>query len=166
MTDTDSLLYKIETDDFYQDMFEMKDHFDLSEYDKSNPIYNDTNKKVIGKFKDEVSNSVIDAFVAVRPKCYAFKTKDNEVVKKLKGVSKPVVKKDVQFEDYKKCVLNNKPKSVEVNSIRTSQLTNYSTLQKKKALDNNDDKRYFRPETNKLKSYAWGHKDIPNEKQL
>lgn len=153
MTDTDSLLYKIEIDDFYQEMVGMKKHFDMSEYDESNPIYDPTNKKVIGCFKDEVSTSVIGEFVGVRPKCYAISTDDNKVVKKLKGISKCVVKKNIQLEDYKNCVLNNKTKIVDVNAIRTSKLTNYSIVQKKKALDNNDDKRVW----NGTKSLAYGH---------
>jgi hypothetical protein len=38
MTDTDSLVYRIHTEDFYKDMYEMKMHFDMSEYSKQNPI--------------------------------------------------------------------------------------------------------------------------------
>lgn len=158
MTDTDSLLYKIETDDFYKDMVGIKEHFDMSEYDVSNPIYDTTNKKVIGKFKDEVSNSVIDEFVGVRSKCYAFSTDDSKVVKKLKGISKCVVKENIHLEDYRNCVLKNETKTVEVNAIRTSNLTNYSIVQKKKALDNKDDKRVW----SGTKSYAYGHYKLLN----
>jgi hypothetical protein len=45
MTDTDPLVYCIHTEDFYKDMYEMKIHFDMSEYSKQNPIYDETNKK-------------------------------------------------------------------------------------------------------------------------
>ncbi len=34
MTDTDSLVYCINTDDFYRDMYEMREYFDMSEYTK------------------------------------------------------------------------------------------------------------------------------------
>ncbi len=51
MTDTDSLVYEIRTEDFYKDMYEMKQHFDMSEYSKSNPIYDETNKKQLGNLK-------------------------------------------------------------------------------------------------------------------
>ena len=39
MTDTDSLLYEIKTEDVYKDLYENKEYFDMSEYDKNNPIY-------------------------------------------------------------------------------------------------------------------------------
>ena len=78
MTDTDSLVYEIETEDFYQDMKEMKEHFDLSEFDKDSFMYDGTNKKVIGKYKDEYSTTYIKEFVGVRPKCYALNTAKDE----------------------------------------------------------------------------------------
>ena len=92
MTDTDSLVYEIRTEDFYKDMYEMKQHFDMSEYSKSNPIYDETNKKVIGKFKDETGDKVIKTFVGVRSKVYAIETETPitlklEESKKLKGIS-------------------------------------------------------------------------------
>ena len=127
-------------------MYEMKEHFDMSEYGKNNPIYDVTNKKVIGKFKDETGDKVITEFVGVRPKCYSFLTNDNVESKKLKGVTKCVVKNNITFEQYKKCVfdeLSDDDKYVNVNSIRTKDFSNYSLVQKKKALDNNDDKRHW-----------------------
>ena len=161
MTDTDSLVYKVETEDFYKDMYYMKEHFDMSEYDKCNPIYDCSNKKVVGKFKDETPLSTITEFVGVRSKCYAFKKDDNDVSKKLKGITKSVVKKKIDIEDYKKCVLEDFELKENVNSIRTKGLTNYCLCQKKVALSNKDDKRYFRPETDMIKSYAYGHYLIP-----
>ena len=56
-TDTDSLLYLIHTDDFYQDIsHDFKRKFDTSDYPERHPsgIRAGVNKKVIGKFKDEV----------------------------------------------------------------------------------------------------------------
>ena len=51
MTDTDSLVILVHTEDFYKDMYEMREYFDLSEYSKSNPIYDETNKKAIGIYE-------------------------------------------------------------------------------------------------------------------
>ena len=59
---------------------------------KESGLYDGENKKVIGKFKDESPDEVIESFVGIRSKCYTFKTKNN-VVKKAKGVDKVVVKK-------------------------------------------------------------------------
>ena len=55
-TDTDSLIYEIETKDFYNDIkLDVKTHFDTSNYPSDHPsgIETGINKKVIGMFKDE-----------------------------------------------------------------------------------------------------------------
>ena len=56
-TDTDSFIIQVETDDIYRDMFEDKNLYDFSEYPKDHPNYDITNKKVLGKFKDEMKSS-------------------------------------------------------------------------------------------------------------
>ena len=75
-TDTDSLMYLIHTDDFYQDISrDIKRKFDTSCYPERHPsgIKTGVNKKVIGKFKDEVAGRQITHFVGLRPKLYSFK---------------------------------------------------------------------------------------------
>jgi hypothetical protein len=54
-------------------------------------------------------------------------------------VSKDVVKKNISFDDYKNCVLNDTPKRVKINAIRTLKLTNYSLTQDKLAFSNKDE---------------------------
>jgi hypothetical protein len=73
-----------------------KQHFDLSEdkYNKDN-----TNKKVIGKFKDELQAVPMKYFTALNPKVYCFKCEDEET-RKAKGVSKVVLKKEIKNSDY------------------------------------------------------------------
>ena len=85
----------------------------MSEYSKESGLYDGENEKVIEKFKDESPDEVIESFVGIRSKCYTFKTKNN-VVKKAKGMSKVVVKKNTSFDDYKNCVLGDTPKRVKV----------------------------------------------------
>jgi hypothetical protein len=159
MTDTDSLVYEIRTEDFYKDMYEMKQHFDMSEYSKSNPIYDETNKKVIGKFKDETGDKVIKTFVGVRSKVYAIETEDpinkklNES-KKLKGIPKMIVKKQMTLNDYRECVLENKDKIIDgIVGFRTKDLMNYTTIQSKVGLRNTDTKRVW----DGINSKAYGH---------
>ena len=68
-TDTDSLLYLIHTDDFYQDISrDIKKKFDTSDYPERHPsgIKTAVNKKVIGKFKDEAVGRQITHFVGLR----------------------------------------------------------------------------------------------------
>ena len=70
-TDTASLLYLIHTDDFYKDISkDIKRTFDTSDHPERHPsdIKTGVNKKVIGKFKDEVAGRQITHFVGLRPK--------------------------------------------------------------------------------------------------
>ena len=105
-TDTDSLMYEIETEDFYKDIsVDVKDRFDTSEYPSNHPsgIPFGFNKKVLGMFKDEVAGKVIDEFVGLRAKLYSYKMLEGPESKKCKGVKKPVIKKTITHEDYKNC---------------------------------------------------------------
>ena len=52
-TDTDSFIFHIETYCLYKDFDDMKEHMGFSGYDKSHPCCDNTNKKVLGKCKDE-----------------------------------------------------------------------------------------------------------------
>ena len=47
-TDTDSLFYKIKTDNVYEDLLKDKELFDNSDYPKNSAFFFDKNKKVIG----------------------------------------------------------------------------------------------------------------------
>ena len=76
-TDTDSLMYHIVIEpggDFYQDMIDHKDYFDLSNYPPTHPYYEPAlgrNKAVLGKMKDEAGGHAISEFVGLRPKMYS-----------------------------------------------------------------------------------------------
>ena len=52
-TDTDSLVYKIKTENVYEDFYQYKNLFDFSDYPLDSKFFNPANKKVIGKIKDE-----------------------------------------------------------------------------------------------------------------
>ena len=88
-TDTDSLMYKIQTEDFYKDVsVDMKRRFDTSNYPPDHPsgIPSGFNKKVLGMFKDEAGGKVIDEFVGLRAKLYLYKMFEGEESKKCKGL--------------------------------------------------------------------------------
>ena len=97
-SDIDSMVYEIFDNDIYKWMKENSKHFDLSESSKE-WLKDSTNKKVIGKFKDETNSYPIEEFVALNPKAYSFthqqyidkEGNQHDKVKKLKGVSKTVV---------------------------------------------------------------------------
>ena len=58
-TDTDSLFYKIKTDNVYEDLFQDKELVDNSDYRKYGAFFFDKNIKVIGKMKYEAAGMVI-----------------------------------------------------------------------------------------------------------
>ena len=159
-TDIDSLMYLIQTDDFYHDIRkDIKKKFDTSDYLENHPsgIKTGVNKKVIGKFKDEAAGRQITHFVGLRPKLYTFKVekkkKGEEKMKgekegenkgeidKAKGVKDCVIKKSLSFEDYKKCLFTEKGIMREINIIRSQNHDTYSMTVNKVALSANDDKR-------------------------
>ena len=110
-TDTDSLMYLIQTEDFYQDINkDIKKQFDTSDYPENHPsgIKAGVNKKVIGKFKDEAAGKQITHFVGLRPKLYCFKDDDEVEIRKAKGMKKNVIKKSLLFKVYKKNVFSQK----------------------------------------------------------
>ena len=53
-TDTDSLMYEIKTGDVYEDFSSDKEMFDFSNYSTKSKYYDDSNKLVTGKMKDEI----------------------------------------------------------------------------------------------------------------
>lgn len=100
-TDTDSLMYEVETEDLYKEImlgkynraekndgnfllphYEMfrpapaSETFDFSNYPSTHPFYNpeyQQNKAQVGLMKDETAGKPIYQFVGLRPKMYSFK---------------------------------------------------------------------------------------------
>ena len=100
-TDTDSLTYEIEAEDVYQDFWKNKKMFDNSDYPSNHQFFDATNKKVIGKFKDEAAGIPITEFVGLRSKMYSYIKNNNNGGKTAKGIKKNVIKKEIQHSDYK-----------------------------------------------------------------
>ena len=87
-TDTDSLILDIQTEDVYEDMKKHSWMYDTSNYSKDHPLYDDRNKKVLGKMKDEYGGRVINEVVAVRQKMYSMDLEGKKNIRKAKGVKK------------------------------------------------------------------------------
>ena len=157
-TDTDSLAYEIQTEDFYRDISsDVKSKFDTSNYPKNHPsgILTGVNKKVIGMFKDEASGKQIAEFVGLRAKLYSYRVEDSYEEKKCKGVKKVVIKKTITFNDYKDCLFDNKPAMRKMNVIRSHLHTMYTETVNKIALSPFDDKRLIRKDN--IHTFAYGH---------
>ena len=157
-TDTDSLAYEIETEDFYREISsDVKEKFDTSNYPKDHPsgILTGVNKKVIGMFKDEASGKQIAEFVGLRAKLYSYRVEESYEEKKCKGVKKAVIKKTISFSDYKDCLFDNKPAMRKMNVIRSHLHTMYTETVNKIALSPFDDKRLIREDN--IHTFAHGH---------
>ena len=158
-TDTDSLAYEIQTEDFYRDISsDVELRFDTSNYPKDHPsgILTGVNKKVIGMFKDEASGKQIAEFVGLRAKLYSYRVEESYEEKKCKGVKKAVIKKTITFNDYKDCLFDNKPAMRKMNVIRSHLHTMYTETVNKIALSPFDDKRLIREDN--IHTFAYGHK--------
>ena len=157
-TDTDSLTYEIEAEDVYQDFWNDKDKFDNSGYPENSPYYDNTNKKVIGKFKDEAASTPIVEFVGLKSKMYSYIKHDEKGRKTAKGIKKNVIKNYIKHEDYKNVLLNDKQLHHKMKTIGSQkhQLGSYEI--NKISLSCFDDKRYIH--NNGITSCAYGHYNI------
>ena len=154
-TDTDSLMYEIEADDVYQDFWKDKHLFDNSDYPKNSPFFDNTNKKVIGKFKDEVAGIPIVEFVGLRSKMYSY-MKDNEKGSRTaKGIKKNVIKQKIQHDNYKDTLFNQKQMRHTMRQIKSAKHQIGSYVVDKISLSCFDDKRYIHE--NGVTSYAYSH---------
>ena len=85
--DTDSLTYEIKSGNIYEEVFKWKDLFDFSNYSKDLKFFDETNKKVIGKTKDEFGRVIVDEFVGLKSKMYSMKKIDVKEYNTAKGVN-------------------------------------------------------------------------------
>ena len=81
-------MYEIKTEDVNEDFSNDKKLFDFSNYSK---YYNNSNKLVVGKMKDEAAGVQIKEFVGLKRKMYSYLVDDNSEDKKAKGVNKNFV---------------------------------------------------------------------------
>ena len=65
--------------------------FVVSNYSPKSKYYNDSNKLVVGKLKEETGSAVIEKFVWLKPKMYLFFVVNSNGHKKTKAVNKNVV---------------------------------------------------------------------------
>ena len=92
-TDTDSLCLELRTNDMYEVIREMKQHYDLSNFPCDHPMYDVSNKKVPGKMKIETGGEIIHEFVGLKPKMYSILYgKDVKEMKKVSSIKVMYIK--------------------------------------------------------------------------
>jgi hypothetical protein len=160
MTDTDSFIYWIKTEDLYLDMAEDGNRFDFSNYPKTHPLYSKVNQKALGKMKDETAGAPIREFVGLRSKMYSLVTFDNDEKKTAKGVTKATLKNHIIHKNYFDTLVLGTTSRHLMHTFRSENHKIYSLEQNKVSLSAYDDKRYLLADG--ITSYAYGHYAIPD----
>ena len=155
--DTDSFVINIKTEDFYKDIAsDVEKWLDTSNYDKNDkrPLPVGINKKVIGKFKDELGGKIMTEFCALRAKAYLCKVDDDTEHKRAKGTKKSVIKRELMFENYQDSLFNDKIILRLQQRFRSDHHRVYTEEVNKVSLNSNDDKRI--QTYDKITTYPYG----------
>eukprot|EP01052_Picozoa_sp_SAG31_P017937 SAG31_NODE_1250_length_9118_cov_4.047344_6_plen_375_part_00 len=168
MTDTDSLCYHIKTHDFYEDMKSDADKYDMSNFSHPATAHfeDSTNKKVVGKFKEEGDGAPWREFIGLRPKMYSMvygSSTDTEKHKATgKGIKKGYLKNNITHADYKRCIRSHDSKDqrqlVRFQCIRSQKHQIHSYEISKVGLCAFDNKRYLLDDG--ISSLPYGHHRI------
>ena len=70
-------MYEIKTEDAYADFSNAKGMFDFSNYSTKSKYYDNSNKLVVGKMKNETAGVAIEEFVGLKPKMYSHLVDNN-----------------------------------------------------------------------------------------
>ena len=163
-SDTDSLMYEIHTEDFYEDLLKNKElakHFDLSSFPTTHPLHNCDNKGKVGRFKVETQDGkslkLIRESIAIRPKMYHLDVYDTAQpnAKPFKQATKGVPRNTLTHEDFSDCLFKNKTKTIGFNIIASEHHQLYTQKVEKIALCNYDDKRWLCEDG--INTRAYGH---------
>lgn len=157
-TDTDSLTYYIKTEDVYADMKADCALYDTSDYPKDHPLYSADNKKVIGKFKDELNAKAMMEFVGLRAKMYSILKDADHSKATAKGIKRNKIK-TLTHDRYKAAIFGTSKdelyQKVSFNLIRSTNHVLTSIHVTKTGLCAYDDKRYVMPDN--VHTLAHGH---------
>ena len=136
-TDTDSLTYEIKSEDVYEEFFKHKHLFDFSNYPKDSKFFDETNKKVIGKMKDEFDGVIVEEFIRLKSKMYSMKKIDGKECNTAKGVSIAT-----EFDKFKDVLFNEKIIRHKMKRIQSKKRKLGTSEIDKISVSCFDDKRY------------------------
>ena len=78
-------MFENKTEDVCEDFTSDKEIFNFSNYSTKSRYYDDSNKLVIGKMKDETGDVTIEEFVGLKSKMYLLLSEDDIEHKKKKA---------------------------------------------------------------------------------
>jgi hypothetical protein len=155
-TDTDSLCYELRTANFYDDILRDSLHYDTSDYPKDHACYSETNKKVLGKFKDECNGAQPRQFVGLRAKMYSILMPTGVSDKSTaKGIKSSYAKKHLIHGMYYDSLVNRTKTRASFQAISSTNHVLTTAEVRKDALNPFDDKRYILDDG--IHTLAYGH---------
>ena len=157
-TDTDSLCCQIYTRDLYEDMHEDLDLFDTSNFETDHPLYSTANYRRLGKFKSETGSTTPKEFIGLRAKMYSLFVPNNtkKCQRKVKGVQKHYVKKNVRHENFLEVLRRTKSHTTcKFHCFRSTNHIINTVEMSKVCLSAFDDKRYILDDS--VHTLAHGH---------
>ena len=89
--DFDSLTYAIKTKDVYEGFSKDKEMFDFNNYATESKYYDNSNRVLVGKMKDEITGVAVKEMFRLKPEMYSFSVEDSIEHRKAKGINKNVV---------------------------------------------------------------------------
>ena len=92
--------------------------------------------------KEECNGTPIAEYIGLRPKLYSVLQADEQLIKKAKGVKKYVIKKHINFENYKDALFNKQNYTHKVNMLHSMHHNIYGLTITKTTLSPLDTKRW------------------------
>ena len=160
--DTNSLFYRIETNDLYSEMHGFKHLLDLSDSPETHFLHDKSNKKVPLTMTDELQGKILTEIVCLRSKLYSIQF-EGGVKQRAKGIQKSV-KKTLHHDLFKSCLFDNQSERKSMTQLRSTNHQIVVNRMKKIALSCFDDKRYLLEDG--LRSLAYGHYSLRNSTTL
>ena len=151
-TDTNSITYEIKSIEVYEELFKHKNLFDFSNYPKDSKLFDPTNKKVIGKMKDEKEGKITDEFLGLKSTMYSMKNIDGKESNTAKGVNIAI-----EFHEFKDVLFNKKIIRHKMRRIQNKK-HKIGTYQINVLMSCFDDKRFVQDD--EIHTLACFHKDL------
>ena len=100
------------SEDVCEEFFKHKHLFDFSNFPKDSKVFDETNKKVIGKMKDELGGVIVEEFDRLKSKMKSMKKIDGKESNTAKGVN--IATEFTEFKDvlFNKKIIRHKMKRI------------------------------------------------------
>jgi len=158
LTDTDSFLIEVKSEDLNRDLKSIATHMDFSKYSADHPLYSTENKGVPGKFKSEVDDRVIEEFIGLRSKSYSILMADATTKSAAAGTKRDIARLKLNHKKYKETLQYLKDFNVTQTTLKSRNHHMMMISTNRISLSAYDDKRFILD--NGVDTLAYGHVDL------